>query len=567
MSGEPFKINLKPDATPCAQLKVREIPIPYLDQLKKQLNEMEQLGVISAYEGPSPWCHPIVIAPKKDTDELRICIDVTRLNRFIEREYHLSNSPFEAVTSIPQEELAFFCKFDARHCYWQVPLAPESRPLTCFITPFGRYVCNRAAFGINSISEWYNRRMDKVVAGLEGVRKIVDDILIYAPTLSILKTRSRAFLDQCRQHCVTLKQAKSQLAVTEVDFGGFRLSSTGIQTSPHLLKSMRDFPRPRNLTDLRSWFGLVNQLGKFSKELTEIMVPFRPLLTQDAVFQWLPEHDHAFVEAKSRLSITPVLTAFGVDRQTVLATDASRLKGLGFVLLQLVDDLWRPIQAGSRFVTPTESRYAMIELEALAACWAMKKCNMYLQGLHHFTLLTDHQPLIPILNSMGVADVENPRLQRLMMKMLPYSFTAKWVKEKDHLAADALSRFPVDQPSLHDELCEAHAEAAVHAHFADKSTEDLQLHEVSNAQHTDPQLSRVADYVRCGWPDSLEEVDDLAKPFWPTRHQLYLANPLPGNSRLLMNRRTVIPPSLQKKILFTLHEGHQGLVLIGKSRT
>ena len=208
-------------------------------------------------------------------------------------------------------------------------------------------MCNRAAFGINSISEWYNRRMEEVVAGLEGVLKIVDDILIYAPTLSIVKKRSRAFLDQCRQHGVTLKQAKSQLAVTEVDFGGIRLSTTGIQTSPDLLKSIRDFPRPRNLTDLRSWFGLVNQLGNFSKQLTEIiMVPFRPLLTQDAVFQWLPEHDHAFVEAKSRLSTIPVLTYFGVDQQ---ATDAFHLKGLGFVLLQLVDDVWRPVQASSRF--------------------------------------------------------------------------------------------------------------------------------------------------------------------------------------------------------------------------
>ena len=401
--------------------------------------------------------------------------------------------------------------------------------------------------------------MDKVVAGLEGVRKIVDDILIYAPTLTILKKRSRAFLDQCRQHGVTLKKAKSQFAVTEVDFGGFRLSTTGIQTSPDLLKSIRGFPRPRNLTDLRSWFGLVNQLGNFSKELTEIMVPFHPLLTQDAVFQWLSEHDYAFVEAKSRLSTTPVLTYFGVDRQTNLATDASRLKGLGFVLLQLVDDVWRPVQAGSRFLTPTESRYAMIELEALAACWAMKECNTYLQGLHHFTLLTDHQPLIPILNSIWIADVENPRLQRLMMKMLPYSFTVQWVKAKDHLAADALSRFPVDQPSLDDELCEAHAEVAVHARFADKSTEDLQLHEVSNAQHTDPQPSRVADYVHCGWPDSLEEVDDLAEPFCPTPHQLYLANPLTDHSRLLMNGRSVIPSSLQKKILLTLHEGHQGI--------
>ena len=64
--------------------------------------------------------------------------------------------------------------------------------------------------------------------------------------------------------------------------------------------------------------------------------------------------------------------------------------------------------------------------------------------------------------------------------------------------------------SLDDELCGAHAEAAVRAYFADKSTEDMQLHEVSNAQHTDPQLSRFADNVRCGLPLSLEEVDDLA---------------------------------------------------------
>ena len=201
----------------------------------------------------------------------------------------------------------------------------------------------------------------------------------------------------------------------------------------------------------------------------------------------------------------------------------------------------------------------MIELEALAACWAMKKCNMFVQGLPHFTLLTDHQPLIPILNSMGIADVENPRLQRLMMKMLPYSFTAEWVKGKDHLAADALSRFPVDQPSLDDELCDVHAEAAVKIQFADKSVEDLQLQEVSKAQQNDPQLSQVTEYIRCGWPDSLQEVATIAKPVWPIRHNLYLITPTSGSSITLMNGRTVIPLSLQKKMLLILHEGHQGI--------
>ena len=166
-----------------------------MDQLKKQLDEMECLGVISAREELSTWCHPIVIAPKKDSDELRICIDFTHLNKFIQHEFHPSNSPFEAVTSIPAEELKYFCKFDGHHGYWQIPLHPESSPLTCFITTFGRYVCNQAAFGSSSISEWYNHRMDKVVNGLDGICKIVDDVLVYAPTFSALKKHVHDFLD------------------------------------------------------------------------------------------------------------------------------------------------------------------------------------------------------------------------------------------------------------------------------------------------------------------------------------------------------------------------------------
>ena len=558
MKGDAFKVILKPDAQPYAQAKARKIPIPYMDQLKKQLDEMEHLGVISAHEEPSTWCHPIVIAPKKDSDELRICIDFTHLNKFIQREFHLSNSPFEAVTSIPAEELKYFCKFDARHGYWQIPLHPESRPLTCFITPFGRYVCNRAAFGISSISEWYNRRMDKVVSGLQGIRTIVDDVLVYAPTLSALKKRVHDFLDRCSMHGVTLRRSKSQIAVREADFGEFHLSETGIQCSFDLLKSIRDFPRPKNLTDLRSWFGLVNQLGNFSQEITQIMEPFHPLLQNNSCYLWLPEHEQAFNEAKRRLSSPPVLTYFAVNRPTLLATDASRLHGLGFVLLQMVDGIWKPVQAGSRFLTPTESRYTMIELEALAACWAMNKCDMFLRGLPHFKLVTDHQPLIPILNSKGIADVDNTRLQRLMMKMLPYTFTAEWVKGKHHLAADALSRFPVDKPCLEDELCELHAEAAVNVHFVDKSTTTCHLNDLFHYQQADDTLSKVIHYVQTGWPEVRNEVNKEARPFWSVRHNLYMAS-VGENLILLMNGRTAIPAKQKKKTLSNLHEGHQGI--------
>ena len=127
---------------------------------------------------------------------------------------------------------------------------------------------------------------------------------------SALKKRVHDFLDQCSTHGVTLKRSKSQIAVCEADFGGFHLSETGIQCSFDLLKSIRDFPRPKNLTDLRSWFGLVNQLGNVSQEITQIMEPFHPLLQKNPCYLWLPEHEQAFNEGKCRLSSPPVLTYF-----------------------------------------------------------------------------------------------------------------------------------------------------------------------------------------------------------------------------------------------------------------
>ena len=72
--------------------------------------------------------------------------------------------------------------------------------------------------------------MDKVIAGLEGIRKIVDDILIYNSSLPVQKNRTRSFLDQCRHHGVTLKQTNSQLVVSLVVFACRQRESKPVQT-------------------------------------------------------------------------------------------------------------------------------------------------------------------------------------------------------------------------------------------------------------------------------------------------------------------------------------------------
>ena len=90
----------------------------------------------------------------------------------------------------------------------------------------------------------------------------------------------------------------------------------------------------------------------------------------------------------------------------------------------------------------------------LAVVWAIHKCQIFLAGLPHFTVLTDHHPLISILNHHRLDEIENPRLQRLKTRIMAYSFTAEWVKGALNNAPDALSRHPVSDPLQHEMLAE-----------------------------------------------------------------------------------------------------------------
>lgn len=136
-----------------------------------------------------------------------------------------------------------------------------------------------------------------------------------------------------------------------------------------------------------------------------------------------------------------------------MRTDGSNLNGISAILYQKNNEKWVPISCASRFLSVHEKNYHPIEIEMLAVSWGCKKMHMYLHGLPKFIIQTDHKPLIPILNNKMLLDL-SPRIQRMKMTLLPYSFTAEHVKSTDLVDADALSRAPTDHPYLEDQLAE-----------------------------------------------------------------------------------------------------------------
>ena len=143
------------------------------------------------------------------------------------------------------------------------------------------------------------------------------------------------------------------------------VDKTGVRPDLAKVKAIQKVPIPKNVSDVRRFLGMVNQLGKFSPNLAEKTRPLRELLQNDKAWLWGESQQQAFEEVKKALTTAPVLALFDPSRETVVSADASCF-GLGAVLMQRQEGgVMKPVVYISRSLTTTEQRYAQIEKEAL----------------------------------------------------------------------------------------------------------------------------------------------------------------------------------------------------------
>ena len=107
----------------------------------------------------------------------------------------------------------------------------------------------------------------------------------------------------------------------EVKYLGFQLTEDGVEPGDELLKSIVNFPRPENISGIRSLFGLVEQVSwAFSK--TDIMAPFRRLLSPKSVFVWSQDLNNSFEASKNKIlrAVKNGIKTFDINLLTVLST-------------------------------------------------------------------------------------------------------------------------------------------------------------------------------------------------------------------------------------------------------
>ncbi len=365
------------------------------DKVNKELDRLVAEGIISPVSH-AEWAAPIVPVLKSDGHSVRICGDYKVT---VNREATPNSYPLPRIDDLFANLSGgqVFSKLDLVSAYQQIELDEDSKQFTTINTSKGLFQYNRLPFGISTAPSIFQRIMENVLRDLPNVSVYLDDILVSGTNLTDHLLNLGTVLKRLDEAGLTLKKDKCAFALSSVEYLGHTIDKNGLHPSPRKLKAIQEAPEPKNLTELRSFIGLLNYYNKFIPNLSCFLFPFYRLMQKGVSWKWTNEHSKLFTEAKTLLQSSSLLTHFDPNKELLVASDASPI-GVGGVLSHKMEDgSEQPIAFVSRSLSPAERKYSQLEKEGLAIIFSVKKFHQFLHG-RTFQIYSDHQPLKHLFN-------------------------------------------------------------------------------------------------------------------------------------------------------------------------
>ena len=550
-SSTQVKLQLRAGSQPIFRPK-RPVPYAAFPLVDQELKRLEQSGVLVPVSY-SAWAAPIVVV-KKANGSIRLCADFsTGLNAALEPNCYPLPLPEDIFTILNGGTC--FAKLDLAEAYLQVEVAPESRELLTINTHRGLFQYTRLPFGVKTAPAMFQQLIDTVISGLAGTAAYLDDIIIMGRTTEELKDRLIAVLQRIQDHGLRLRPEKCQFFMRKIKYLGFVFDAEGRHPDPENIRAIQEMPPPTDVTTLRSFLGLINYYGSFLPALHDIRAPLNRLLQKDTTWVWSKDCQDAFSRLKTLLKSKLLLTHFDPSLPIIVAADASNY-GVGAVISHTFPDgSEKPIAHASRTLTPSEKNYGQIEKEALAIVFAVKKFHKFLWG-RHFTLLTDHKPLLSIFGSKkGIPVYSANRLQRWATILLGYDFTIQYRRTNEFGQADGLSRLICNHRAPEEDVVIAAmcVEDDVRRQLSDAIRGlPVTAADIRRATQLDPILRQAIAYTQTSWPNK-NFTGDL-------RHLSCRRDSLSVvNSCLMFADRVVVPATLRLAVLRQFHSGHPGI--------
>ena len=518
----------------------RDVALPLQKSVENELQRMLDMGVISPVPpGGSEWASPLVCARKPD-NSVRICCDYKiTINKYLLNDRY--NTPdIEAIFS-KLEGSKVFAKFDLKSAYWQIELDEESKKLTTINTTKGLYWFNRLPFGVKTASSIFQRVIENVCLGLDGVIVYQDDILVYASNDDELKLRSERLLQRLNKRNVSINWTKSVRSAESVTFLGHVISADGIRPDSRLVNKVLQISAPRTQKEVQRFIGLVNFYGNKIQNFARICEPINRLRRNGVPFSWGSEQQECFERLKGLLCSDLVVKPYSLRKELTLECDASEAS-VSAILSQEGD----PVMYLSRTLNANERNYAVIEKEALAIVWAVKRAEKFLLG-RTFTIRTDHRALEFIFGEhKSLPKHTSARIQRWAILMMGYDYNIEYVRGEDIPHVDALNRLNFAEEECNVELdCDLN-ESVYWTDECGVTWKDMVQETLS-----DRFLTGIKRRIQTGQWKNCSPAELQYK-----KNQAALSI---ENHVIILGTRPVVPRLLRNKIMETAHSSHFGM--------
>ena len=237
---EHFTIKLAPDAKPSSKPPY-QVPIHLRPEVNAEIDKLVEQGIIEPSDDTT-WCAPLVPVRKPD-NSIRLCVDFRELNQVTPLDRHILPTLPSILDSVGKATV--LSKIDLTSGFHQIPVDPNVKNLTTFLSPKGKFRFLKMPFGLKNAPSHFQRVMERVLQPVSSFAAVyIDDIIVFSDSRSQHIDHLQAVFHCFREAGLTAKPSKCSFGMTSLEYLGHKIGSGTLAVPQHRATALANFKKP-----------------------------------------------------------------------------------------------------------------------------------------------------------------------------------------------------------------------------------------------------------------------------------------------------------------------------------